>query len=666
MSPRGGAEQPAVSPSWRDARTALALLAVDPKGLGGLTLRRAAAPAREKLLETLRALLPENAPLRRLPPGVADDRLLGSLDLAATLATGRPVHQRGLLCETNGGVLVVPGAERLAPGVAARIASALDRGVVAAERDGFGTLHPARFAVVAFDDAEGDDPPPPAAIAERLGLVVDLHDLRPTDLSAEEPTVDIDGARRRLPLVAIDEDAVHALAKAADALGVTELRPLLSACDAARAAAALGGRDAPDEADLELAARLVFGPRAVCAPACEQSEEQSSPEDRGDGRERNRGDDGGSADDPRELAERVLAAAQATLPPGLVEAGAEARAAGASGRSGALQASPLRGRPIGSRAGRLEAGARLDLVATLRAAAPWQPMRRKEAGANLHLSPARRGRPAGPGEGASPSPENLASPHPPPLTRRRPLPSLSRVFPTSVAKDSEVGNTRLRGERWAAAPLAEKEPGRPKIGSTPAVLVRRDDFRIQRLKERRRSLTIFVVDASGSAALHRLAEAKGAVELLLAESYVRRDEVALIAFRGNAAELVLPPTRSLTRARRSLGALPGGGGTPLASAIDAAALTAVAARRRGDRPSIVFLTDGQANVARDGEAGRARAQEEAEQAARALKTLGLPALVIDVSPRANPRARAMSQAMGARYLPLPAADATALARAASG
>ncbi|QZO00477.1 VWA domain-containing protein [Chenggangzhangella methanolivorans] len=199
----------------------------------------------------------------------------------------------------------------------------------------------------------------------------------------------------------------------------------------------------------------------------------------------------------------------------------------------------------------------------------------------------------------------------------------------------------------------------------PRILVRREDFRIQRLKERRRSLTIFVVDASGSAALHRLAEAKGAVELLLAEAYVRRDEVALIAFRGTTAELLLPPTRSLARAKRSLGELPGGGGTPLASAIDAAALLAVAARRRGDAPALVFLTDGQANVSRDGEGGRARAQEEAAQAARALKALGLKSLVIDVSPRPNPRAGELSAAMGARYMPLPSADAPALARAAA-
>lgn len=573
-----------VSLCWRDAIAAVGLMVVDPAGIGGLRLRHAAAPARKKLLEVLRAHLPAEAPVRRLPPNIPDDRLLGGLDLAATLSAGRPVHQRGVLAEADGGVLVIPGAERASPGLAARIAAVLDRGMVAAERDGFGTLQPARFSVLACDDGAADDAPPPAALTERLGFVVDLSGMRPADLAAAMDAADVEAAQRRLPAIEVCEDQTLALAEAAAALGICGLRPLMFARAAARASAALAGRSRPDDADLELAARLVLGPRATCAPAAHDDEERAS-EPKSDHQNGGSDHDDGTGGDPRELAERVLSAAAAALPAGLLQAGAAAaRSASAAGRSGAVQASPRRGRPIGSRPGRPEGGARLDLVATLRAAAPWQAIRRREAGD-------------------------------------------------------------------APAP--------------PRILVRREDFRIQRLKERRRTLTIFVVDASGSAALHRLGETKGAVELLLGEAYVRRDEVALIAFRGIGAELLLPPTRSLARAKRSLGDLPGGGGTPLASAIDAAALLAVAARRRGDAPALVFLTDGQANVSRNGEGGRARAQDEAAQAARALKALGLKSLVIDVSPRPNTRAEDLSAAMGARYLPLPCADAPALARAAA-
>lgn len=196
--------------------------------------------------------------------------------------------------------------------------------------------------------------------------------------------------------------------------------------------------------------------------------------------------------------------------------------------------------------------------------------------------------------------------------------------------------------------------------------MRREDFRITRFKHRSPTTTIFAVDASGSAALHRLAEAKGAVELLLADCYVRRDQVALIAFRGPAAELLLPPTRSLVRAKRSLAALPGGGGTPLAAGIDAAAALADAVRRRGGTPVVVVLTDGRANIARDGSPGRPRAEEDALAAARRLRAAGFTALLVDTSPRPQPAAEQLAREMGARYLPLPYADAANLSLAIRG
>jgi magnesium chelatase subunit D len=153
------------------------------------------------------------------------------------------------------------------------------------------------------------------------------------------------------------------------------------------------------------------------------------------------------------------------------------------------------------------------------------------------------------------------------------------------------------------------------------------------------------------------------IELLLAECYVRRDQVAVLAFRGVAAELVLPPTRSLVRARRGLAGLPGGGGTPLATGIDAASAVAAQVRRGGSTPVVVLLTDGRANVARDGTGGRARAQEDALAAARALRAQGGSVVLIDTAVRPDPLAQALALAAGARYLALPQANAAALSRA---
>jgi magnesium chelatase subunit D len=163
--------------------------------------------------------------------------------------------------------------------------------------------------------------------------------------------------------------------------------------------------------------------------------------------------------------------------------------------------------------------------------------------------------------------------------------------------------------------------------------------------------------------LNRLAEAKGAVELLLADCYVRRDSVAVLAFRGKTAEVILPPTRSLARARRSLSGLPGGGGTPLASGIDAAMELALQIRRKGETPIIVLLTDGRGNVARNGSPGRAQAALDATLAARQVRMAGMTALLLDTSPQPQAAAQTLAGEMGAQYLPLPYAGAQIVSQA---
>ena len=191
-------------------------------------------------------------------------------------------------------------------------------------------------------------------------------------------------------------------------------------------------------------------------------------------------------------------------------------------------------------------------------------------------------------------------------------------------------------------------------------MIKARDFRLKNFKEPTRSVAIVSVDASGSSALHRLAEAKGAIQLLLAECYVRRDQVALIAFRNRGAEILLPPTSALARARRSLAGLPGGGATPLASGIDTARQLALSERRRGKKPLIVLLTDGGANIGRDGQQGRKQAADDALAAATGCAMDRLAALVIDTAPRPSPMAHELAQRMHARHFPLPFANAGAL------
>jgi magnesium chelatase subunit D len=198
---------------------------------------------------------------------------------------------------------------------------------------------------------------------------------------------------------------------------------------------------------------------------------------------------------------------------------------------------------------------------------------------------------------------------------------------------------------------------RRRSGPDRFLLITGDDIRLRRFEEHSDRLLILLVDASGSAAAARLAEAKGACELLLAQAYVRRDHVALIAFRGTGADVLLPPTRSLAQAKRRLAALPGGGTTPLAAGLRAALDVAEAARARGLSPALAVLTDGRANVGLDGLANRDAAHRDACRMARALGTRRVPALVIDMGIRPHLQLSEMAQAMRGDYRALPRADA---------
>ena len=527
-----------------DAALAAAILALDPSGTG-VTLRAGPGPARDAWLASLRAMSP--VPVRKLPLGTSEDRLTGGLDLAATLAAGAPRHQPGLLAEAAGGILLLAMAERIPAATAARIAQAADS---------------TPLGLVALDEGL-DDEHPPAALLDRMAMHITLGAPDSAEL------FDLTAARTLLPAVDTPDEAIEALCAASVALGVTSGRAPLLALHVARAAAALEGRPAVTPPDIALAARLVLAPRATRLPTNEPPE--PPPPEPDNAPQPDQDDDEAAA---QTLADQILDSARAAIPPGLLASllAGPARAK-TPGKSGA-PVRGTRGRPLASRPGLPRDGHRLDLPATLRAAAPWQHLR----------------------------------------------------------------------------------------GGAPPIRLRRDDLRIARRQQRAETTTIFLVDASGSSALNRLAEAKGAVELLLADCYVRRDQVAVIAFRGPAATLILPPTRSLVRAKRGLAGLPGGGGTPLAGALDAGTALADAVRRRGGSPSLVLLTDGQANIARDGAGGRARATDDALAAARALRHAGHPALLIDTSPRPNPASRKLADTMAARYLALPYADAASLSR----
>ena len=280
---------------WSRAVTVAALLAVDTAGLGGVTVRAGAGPVRDRWLALLRALLPAGVPWRRLPPTIAEGRLLGGLDLAATLAAGRPVAERGLLASADGGVVIVPMAERLPACVAGPLCAALDTGTIAVERDGLALRLASSFAAVLLDEGVEAERAP-AAVVERLAFLIDLDGARPDSGDDPMPTgADIAAARERFGAVAVDDAMMEALCGVGLALGVDSLRVSSLALRAARAAAALAGRDRVAAEDVTLAATLVVAPRATrvppqAVPEPDASRDETSQDETSQDETRNPGD----------------------------------------------------------------------------------------------------------------------------------------------------------------------------------------------------------------------------------------------------------------------------------------------------------------------------------------------------------------------------------------
>ena len=345
-------------------------------------------PVRDAWLAALRALLPEGTGLRRLPPGIADDRLLGGIDLAATLGAGRPVSRSGLLAESDGGLLLLPMAERAEPDLVGRLAAVLDTGRVRAEREGLSIDRPARVGLVALDESEPGAEGVAEALADRLAFRLDLDGIGHAETSPPPlGPADIAAARAGLPGLAGEDAGEAALATTAFACAIPSLRAPMLAARAARALRALYGGAMTWQEAAEIAARLVIAPRARAMPPQPEEEEDEEtpepppPEEREDEtpeQEESAAPETGPAPD------RVLEATRAALPGDLLAGLADAlgpRQRASAGRAGAERRAPDRGRPIGARPGHPGGRARLDIVDTLRSAAPWQTLRRAEAGA---------------------------------------------------------------------------------------------------------------------------------------------------------------------------------------------------------------------------------------------------------------------------------------------
>ncbi len=596
--------------AWNDAITSLQLLQIDPHGFGGIWLKAPFGPVRERWLQAL-----QNSSVKtvKLPGNIDLERLLGGIDLSTTLQTGQLHMQNGLLQQAHQGAVCISMAERFPSALVAPIAQAMDTQTIPAlnVKSDAAPIN-TQFGVIALDESLEDDAPIGKALQERLGIWLDLKDLAPSDIQAmtvdaldsDSQAIEVQFSEAHLqqmqallPKLQWTHDQALAMCATAQGLGIDSLRIPSLALRVACCHAALNLRTTVEDEDLEFAARRVLAPRATQWPS-EQQEESAAEETREETREETSeekaeqppeseqdSEDAQPESPPSEptaedLQEMMVAAALASLPPGMLDTlmtQAGRSQGNTSGRSGQFKTGTQRGRPLPPRPGRPGGHSRLHVLATLRAAAPKQ---------------------------------------------------------------------KLRGA---------KVQGR--------VAIRSEDFHVHRYQQHASSCLILALDASGSAALQRLAEAKGAVELLLQQSYARRDSVCIVAFRGAQAQLLLPMTRSLVRAKRAMTGLPGGGGTPLALALKMAYEQAAQLHRQGVTPILVMLSDGRANVTLQGLGGRAQAQADALQWSAQWRQTGHRSLWIDTSLQPDPQVQNLAHTMGGSYLPMPQVQAQRVAKA---
>ena len=622
--------------TWNDAMTSLQLLQIDSHGWGGIWLRAPFGPVRELWL---RHLSETGLNTVKLPGNIDVERLLGGIDLSRTLQSGLLQMQTGLLQQADLGLVCISMAERFPTALIAPMTQAMDtQSLPPLKINNTESSVRTQFGVVALDESMADDPPMSPALQERLGLWFDLQDIAPSDVSdvslntrKDDNALDVMGIqiapdalarmKQSLPHIQWTDEQVLAVCSTAQGLGIDSLRVPTLALRVACCHAALHARSHIADDDLAFAARRVLAPRATQLPAPAENASDTEPQNSSD-----------SSAEPDQAQEQSSNSLEPTETPNPSESAKDEEDTSSTETS--VEDTNTRDEAPSD----LPSSENLQemMIAAALASLPPDVLEGllTKPGRNLGNTSGRSGQ--------------FRSG----MQRGRPL-------PPRTGRPGGHARLHILSTLRAAAPK-QRLRGNTQQGR---VAIRSEDFHVHRYQQHSASCLILALDASGSAALQRLAEAKGAVELLLQQSYARRDSVCIVSFKGAKAQLLLPMTRSLVRAKRAMMGLPGGGGTPLALALKMACEQATQLQRQGVTPILVVLSDGRANVNLQGLGGRAQAQADAQQWAAQWRQTGHRCLWIDTSLQPDTQVQNMAQTMGGSYLPMPQVQAQRMASA---
>jgi len=624
--------------TWNDAMTSLQLLQIDSHGWGGIWLRAPFGPVRELWL---RHLSETGLNTVKLPGNIDVERLLGGIDLSRTLQSGLLQMQTGLLQQADEGLVCISMAERFPTALIAPMTQAMDtQSLPPLKINNTESSVRTQFGVVALDESMADDPPMSPALAERLGLWFDLQDIAPSDVSdvslnthTEGNALDVMGIqiapdalarmKQSLPHIQWTDEQVLAVCSTAQGLGIDSLRVPTLALRVACCHAALHSRSHIEDEDLAFAARRVLAPRATQLPAPAENALDTEAQ---------------NSADPSAQQDQAPTEEQSSLPTDPPETPDPSESATDEEDTSSTETSEEDTNTLDEVPLDLTSSENLQEMMIAAALASLPP----DVLDGLLTKP---GRNLGNTSGRSGQFRSGTQ-------RGRPL-------PPRTGRPGGHARLHILSTLRAAAPK-QRLRGNTQQGR---VAIRSEDFHVHRYQQHSASCLILALDASGSAALQRLAEAKGAVELLLQQSYARRDSVCIVSFKGAKAQLLLPMTRSLVRAKRAMMGLPGGGGTPLALALKMACEQATQLQRQGVTPILVVLSDGRANVNLQGLGGRAQAQADAQQWAAQWRQTGHRCLWIDTSLQPDTQVQNMAQTMGGSYLPMPQVQAQRMASA---